>query len=176
MAVNAQRIEQYEKNCELIEMILEHRHTDAIQEHFSEIMTNELEIAMGDILCAYRDGDVDAMITAITGWCFENLAAKAKIIPDIKHYFYNNGEVPSAEITFPLYGKDDWTEQEFLDHIRKSYAPSHEAMSLIQNAISYACERFETKEDRQNFLWSMLRNTIGIDEETVCKVMLGEEG
>lgn len=166
------RKQQYEKNCELISMILEHNQSDIIQERILNVYSGELEISIGDFLRAYQDGDVDAMACAITGWDLENLMAKAKVIPDVKHYFYKDGEVPSSDIDFPRFGKTEWTEQEFMDYLREEFTISVEALRLIQNAFDCARNVNATTKGRQDFLWAMLQGTIGLEEEIVRKVVL----
>lgn len=169
------RCAEIKKNCELIEMIQEHKHSEIVMDRLLDAVSQELEISIGDFLSAYAEDDADAMVTALTGWNLETLMAKARIIPDTKHYFYGEKEIPSAQIIFPLYGREDLTKEMFLAHLQKNGAISNDAMLLIQNALGYAREMFKNNEDRQNFLWSMLRNTVGIDEETVRKVVLSEE-
>lgn len=166
------RKQQYEKNCELISMIQEHNQSDIICERIQDVYCGELEINIGNFLNAYQDGDVDAMACAITGWDLETLLAKAKVIPDVKHNFYQDGEVPSSEIVFPLYGKAEWTEEDFVTYLRKDRKVSVEVLRLIQNAMSYAKTMYEAGTGRQNFLCSMLHGVCDIDDETIRKVVL----
>lgn len=170
--VKKYREDQYEKNCELIDMIHDHRQSDIIMDRIQDVIFEELDIKSSDLLKAYKDGDADAMFCAITGWDFESIMAKAKVIPDVKHQFYSEGAVPASDIDFPRYGKDEWTEQEFMDYFREEFTISVEALRLIQNAFCHARDLYEDKTDQQNFLWSMLQGTIGLDEEIVRKVVL----
>lgn len=166
------RKEQYQKNCELIDMIQQHRQSDLIMESIQDVICAELEISSGDFLSAYQNGDADAMVCALTGWNLESLLVKAKVIPDVAHQFYSEGEVPSSDIDFPRYGKAEWTEQEFMDYLREEFTISSEALRLIQNAFACARNVNATTKGQQDFLWSMLQGTIGLDEKIVRKVVL----
>lgn len=166
------RQQQYEKNCELIDMILEHRNAESITERVEQVVCEELDLNVVEFLSAYRDGDPDAMVCALTGWNLETLLVKAKVIPDVKQQFYSEGEVPASNIDFPRYGKAEWTEQEFMDYLREEFTISVEALRLIQNAFGCARNLNTTDKARQDFLWSMLQGTIGIEEEIVRKVVL----
>lgn len=166
------REKKYQENCELIDMILDHRYAESITERVEQVVCEELEMNVVDFLSAYRDGDPDAMICALTGWNLETLMAKAKVIPDVQHQFYSEGEVPASDIDFPRYGKAEWTEQEFMDYLREKFTISVEALRLIQNAFGCARNVNATTKARQDFLWSMLQGTIGIEEEIVRKVVL----
>ena len=56
------REKQYQKNCELIDMILEHRNAESITERVEQVVCEELELNVNDFLSAYQDGDPDAMV------------------------------------------------------------------------------------------------------------------
>lgn len=166
------RKNQYQENCELIDMILDHRNAESITERVEQVVCEELELNVNDFLSAYQDGDPDAMVCALTGWNLETLMAKAKVIPDVERQFYSEGEVPSSDIDFPRYGKAEWTEQEFMDYLREEFTISIEALRLIQNAFGCARNLNATTKAQQDFLWSMLQGTIGLEEEIVRKVVL----
>ena len=167
------RKKQYDQNCELIDMFRDHFNCGLIEDRIQDAICQELELDISSFLDAYLDNDADAMACAITGWDLESIFAKAKVIPDIKNNFYSDGEVPSGDITFPTYGKEMLTEQEFIDHLRRqNHKMPVETLRVIQNALGFARDRYETNEDRHNFLWSMLSGAIDIDEEIVRKVVL----
>lgn len=166
------RNKQYQENCELIDMILDHENAENITDRLEQVICEDLGLNMVDFLSAYRDGDPDTMVCALIGWDMETLMAKAKVIPDVQHRFYDEGEVPASDIAFPHYGKAEWTEQEFMDYLREEFTISVEALRLIQNAFGCARNLNATTKARQDFLWAMLQGTIGLGEEIVRKVVL----
>ena len=170
--MNDYRKKQYEVNCELIDMIRDHFTCSSIEDRIQDAVCQELDLDISNFLDAYLDNDADAMVCAITGWDLESLMAKAKVIPDSRHNFYSGGEVPSGEITFPTYGKETLTEQEFVDLLRERWTLPAEALRMVQNTLSVAKDQYESAEDRQDFLWAMFGGAIDVDEEIVRKVVL----
>lgn len=165
------RQEQYQKNCDLIDMIMDHKNSEEIMEHIDQTIYGEMDLTCSDFLRAYQEGDADAMVCAITGWNLESLLTKAKIVPDVKHQFYPNDETPSS-VVFPRYGKEEWTEQDFMDYLREEFTISVDTLRLIQNVFAHARQLQATTKAQQDFLWAMLQGTIGLEEETVRKVVL----
>lgn len=166
------RQNQYQKNCDLIDMIMDHKNSDEIVESIGDVICGELDLTCRDFLRAYQDGDADAMVCAVTGWNLESLLAKAKVIPDVKHNFYATNQISPSEIAFPRYGKDEWTEQEFMDYLREEFTISVETLRLIQNVFTHARQLQATTKAQQDFLWAMLQGTIGLEEDIVRKVVL----
>lgn len=161
------RVERYAENLKLITKIFAEGNDDILQ-NIEDAIANECEdLQAKKILDAYMSGDVDAMICAITGYDLEELLAKAKVIPDTKEIFHKAGDFPLSDVTFPFYGKEFLTEEEFRDHLRSEYTISPEAWRLIDNIIEYAQNAFKLQEDRQAYLWNMIKGTIGIPEEVV---------
>lgn len=170
--MNEIRIDQYKKNCELIDMIADHDNSEGIFEQVLDVTCQEMELNISDLLYAYRDGDVDAMFLALTGWDLESIMAKAKVIPDTKHMFYANTEVIPGDVIFPLFGKETLTEQEFLDYLRRECEVSDTAMTIVRNAVEHA-KLLEGEQNRKrSFLWTILDGIPNIDEETIFKVVL----
>lgn len=165
--IDKDRVEQYTKNLQLIEMIFAKENDDVMQ-NIEDAIAEECEgMRAKNILNAYAAGDVDALICAITGYDLEELLAKAKVIPDTKELFHKTGDFPLSDVTFPFYGKEFLTEEEFREHLRSEYTISPEAWRLIDNIIEYAQNAFKYQEDRQAYLWNMIKGTIGIPEEVV---------
>ena len=167
------RKNQYDKNCELIDMIRDHINCGIIEEKIHNVICEELELDISSFLDAYLDNDADAMACAITGWDLESLLAKAKVIPDVKNNFYSDGEVPSGDITFPTYGKETLTPQEFIDYLRhENHKLPVETLRMVQNAMICARNLCKTADEQRDFLCSMLNGVLDIDEDTIRKVVL----
>lgn len=170
--MNEMRKTPHQRNSDLIDMIAEHDNSEAIYEQILDVMCQEMELNISDLLCAYRNHDVDDMFLALTGWDLESIMAKAKVIPDTKHMFYANTEVIPGDVVFPLFGKETLTEQEFLDYLRRECEVSDTAMTIVRNAVEHA-KLLEGEQDRKrSFLWTILDGIPNIDEETIFKVVL----
>lgn len=166
------RLEQYAANIRLIEQINEHDDVEDLCTAIADAIAQELDLDVDDLLKAYCSRDVDAMFCAITGWDFESILAKAKIIPDAKEYFHRPGDFDLSEIAFPFYGKDTLTEEEFRAYLNNSYTLSGEAWRIIDNVIGYAKRNFPNKDTRADYLWAMLNGTIDVPEKVVRMVSL----
>lgn len=171
--INKTRVEKYAENLRLIAKILEINDNDEILQNFEDAFASECEgMQAENILKAYLAGDVDAIICAITGYDLEEIFAKAKIIPDTQEIFHKAGDFPMNEITFPFYGKEMLTDEEFREYLRKEYTLSPEAWRLLNNVIDYAKKAFQRQEDQTECLWNMINGTIGVPEEIVRMVRL----
>lgn len=170
--IDKDRVEQYAENLRLITQILDLKNDEVLQ-NFEDAFAEECEgMQAKRILDAYMAGDVDAMVCAITGYDLEELLAKAKIIPDTKELFHKIGDFPLSEVTFPFYGKEMLTDEEFREYLRKEYTLSPEAWRLLNNVIDYAKKAFHRQEDQTECLWNMINGTIGVPEEVVRMVRL----
>lgn len=170
--IDKARVEQYAKNLQLIALIFAEKN-DEILQNIEDAIAEECEgMRAENILKAYAARDVDALICAITGYDLEELFAKAKVIPDAKEIFHKAGDFPLSEVSFPFYGKECLTEEEFREHLQNEYTISAEAWRLIDNVIKYAKNAFKRQEDRAECLWNMINGTIGIPEEVVRMVRL----
>ena len=93
-----------EKTKEAVQLILSDLLTYderlEVMERIQDAVLQELEINMWSFLSAYVTMDVDAMVESITGWNLYDIMAKAKIVPDEDHVFYQAGEVPSSDLLF----------------------------------------------------------------------------
>ena len=67
--------------------IQNHKDRASIISQLEESFLEEIELDMSGLIEAYIEGDVEKMISAMTGWSMEALLAKAGIIPDVKGYF-----------------------------------------------------------------------------------------
>ena len=97
------RTVKQKKTQEVVRLILNTLSYDErldAMEKIQDAMLQELEINMWSFLSAYATRDVDAMAQAITGWELYDIFAKAKIVPDEEHVFYQTGEVPVSELLF----------------------------------------------------------------------------
>lgn len=170
--IQAARLKQYAANLQLIEQIQEHDDVEELHTAITDAIAEELDLDAEDLLKAYYSRDVDAMLCAITGWDFESLLAKAKIIPDVKELFYKPGDFPAMDVAFPFYGKECLSEGELKDHLRCNYMISPEMWRVINNVVDYAKRAFSNTDDRSDYIWSMLDGTIGVPEEVVRMVKL----
>ena len=96
--------EKKAKTLEVVRMILSEQFSYDerldVMERIQDTMMQELEVNMWSFLSAYATGDADAMAQAITGWELYDIMAKAKIVPDEQHVFYQSGEVDPSDLVF----------------------------------------------------------------------------
>lgn len=109
---------QYDKNCQLIRELWKLQDCTARTEDLRCAITEKLDVDIAKVLDAYLSCDVDALISAITGWDLESLMAAAKIIPDLKGGFPSRC-VNTDEIAFSLREKESLSETEFKDFLMK---------------------------------------------------------
>lgn len=166
------RLKRYAANIQLIAQISEHEDVDDLHTAIADAIAQELELDIHDLLKAYCSRDVDAMFCALTGWDFESLMAKAKIIPDAKEYFYKPGDFDLSEIAFPLYEKEVLSEAEFKVFLRNAYEIHPANWAMIENAIAVA-KTFVKDEDRADFLRHILDGVLSpMPEEAIHIVRL----
>lgn len=170
-SIRKERVEQYAKNRELILAVHQHKDSEVLLEQIEDAIHSELEgISAATFLLSYMDGDVDRMVSALTGWDLEALLAKANIIPDTKGYFPSR-DVCMADIAFPLYGKDSLTIEEFKTYLIEVCGVHADTWKMIQSVINFAKVSCKDTEQQIAILLAVLKD-YGIPEEVVRMVVL----
>ena len=168
--IQKDRRSQYDKNCQLIRELRKLQDCTARTEDLRCAITEELDVDIAKVLDAYLSCDVDALISAITGWDLEALMAAARIIPDLKGWFPSR-EVNTDEIAFPLYEKEVLSETEFKDFLRDAYEIHMDTWAMIENAIAVAKRTFKKDEDRADFLRHMLDGVLSPMPEEAIRIV-----
>lgn len=175
--ISGERIEQYAENRSLIAAITSNEQSSRLMLYLLEAVEEELqsrgilEIDYHPVLLAYLSRDVDAMFTALVGWKFEDMLAKAKIIPDEKGYFYKEGDFPLSEVAFPLYRKTELTVDEFKAYLYSGHGISDDTWKMVQSVINFVKTSSQDAQQRTDLLWAVLKD-YGIPEEIVRMVKL----
>lgn len=178
--ISGERIQQYAANRDLISAITTNKRSARFFCEIAEAIEEELKdraqvTASGEdinlMLLAYLARDVDAMFTALVGWNFEDILAKAKIIPDEKGYFYKAGDFPLSEVAFPLYRKSELTVDEFKTHLYVIHGISDDTWKMVQSVINFVKTSSQDAQQRTDLLWAVLKD-YGIPEEIVRMVKL----
>lgn len=171
-SIRKERVEQYAKNRELCLAIQQSVDSDLLYEQIRDAVCEELEKTFSSVafLLSYMDGDVDRMVSALTGWDLEALLAKANIIPDTKGYFPSR-DVCMADIAFPLYGKDSLTIEEFKTYLIEVCGVHADTWKMIQSVINFAKVSCKDTEQQIAILLAVLKD-YGIPEEIVRMVKL----
>lgn len=172
-AIMPERLQPYMGNRKLIEAIRNHpevkdiyvRIQDAVAEDAQDVDANLL-------LSAYMEQDADAMFRAICGkYELEEVFAQAQVIPDVQELFFKKGD-NEGEITFPFWGKEKISVEEFKSYILANYQIHEDTWKLIQSAIRFVMEGDVSVEKRRDCLWALLKGAIGVPEEIVYMVDL----
>lgn len=79
--------------------IQNHKDGASIISQLEDSFLEEMELNMSSLIEAYIEGNVEKMISAMTGWSMESLLAKTGIIPDVKGYFPSREQ---SDIVFPF--------------------------------------------------------------------------
>ena len=175
--ISGERIEQYAENRNLIAAITSSKQASRLMLYLLEAVEEELqsrgilEIDYHPVLLAYLSRDVDAMFTALVGWKFEDMLAKAKIIPDEKGYFYKEGDFPLSEVAFPLYRKTELTVDEFKAYLYSGHGISDDTWKMVQSVINFVKASGSDAQQQADLLWAVLKD-YGIPEDVVRMVKL----
>lgn len=167
--IDVKRRPTFVKNLELIERIRNHEDFSDMCEAIEDAIVLDATTNAENILLAYQRRDVDALFSAICGYSFEEICACATIIPDVNELFRKKEDC--CEVFFPLYGKETLTVEEFKEYILSNYEIHDDTWKLIQSAIRFAATA-KTQEAKQDCLWTLLKDSIGIPEEVVRMVQL----
>ena len=170
--IKPERLTQYVENRKLITAILEHERAEELKESLEDAVADAMEkINITLFLDAYMKQDVDAMVAAITGWDLEALFASACIIPDEKEYFHKKGD-KDIDVAFPFWGKETISVEEFKQYLLIYCAIHEDTWKLIQSAIRFAQASDVSLDKRQDVLWALLKDSVGVPEDVVRMVEL----
>lgn len=162
------RKDAYQRNCELIDKIADMEDPSDVHSNIEDVIRNELDLDIRNLLDCYRNSDIDGLFLSLTGWNMETIMAKAKVIPcldgSIERY-------PDEEITFPLWGRELLTKEDFMAHLNREFTVSKEATLMIENAFSQAGKFFDNNEARRKFLLGFLDGAVDVDESIVSKLV-----
>lgn len=124
---------------EILAALQKHPDGEYYCEALGEAVLNELDLNPSDLAEAIIKNDTNDFMTAITGWCIQSILAKAKIIPDSRHYFYSAEEQKNMRTAFrkapwELDGKD---EAQFAQYAKQLCPHCGSEVVIYANGLTY---------------------------------------